>query len=100
LPAFYISIAALIANNIYPEEIGHRMKHDLKITLFLVVLFFASQVIGLYLLNSIGTPLVSPEGNITVNYSSPIMDRPDLEENEAFPYIFIMILVGLDSCSS
>jgi presenilin-like A22 family membrane protease len=94
LPAFYISIAALIANNIYPEEIGHRMKHDLKITLFLVVLFFASQVIGLYLLNSIGTPLVSPEGNITVNYSSPIMDRPDLEENEAFPYIFIMILVG------
>ena len=71
------------------------MKHNLKVTAYLILLFLAAQIIGLYLLNiSIEKIQTNQEGNIEVQYSEPITGRPELEGKESFNYIVIMILVG------
>ncbi|MCM2325419.1 MAG: presenilin family intramembrane aspartyl protease [Candidatus Woesearchaeota archaeon] len=71
------------------------MKHDLKITYYLVALFFVTQLIGLFLLNqTISEIKTSDTGVITVRYEEPITGRPQMEGQDSFNYIMIMILVG------
>ncbi len=71
------------------------MKHSLKITLYLIILFFASQTIGLYLLNSsIEEIKATGHGKIEVKYSEPVTGRPDLKGQESFNYIIVMVLAG------
>jgi presenilin-like A22 family membrane protease len=71
------------------------MKHELKVTFFLLILFLAAQAVGLFLLNqSIETVEITDEGDFEVIYSEPVTGRPDIEEEGSFLYIFIMILVG------
>ena len=70
------------------------MKHNLKVTFFLILLFFTAQVIGLYLLNqSIETVEITDSG-IIVKYEEPITGRPELEGRESFTYILGMIFFG------
>ena len=64
------------------------MKHDYKIIIYLVILFFAAQVIGLFLLNqSIDSVETSENGTIVVEYTEPITGRPELEGQDSFTYI-------------
>ena len=71
------------------------MKHNLRIIAYLMVLFFTTQIVGLYLLNqSIETVEQTPEGDIEVVYSQPITGRPELEGQSSFSYILAMVLVG------
>jgi len=71
------------------------MKHDMKITLYLVMLFITAQIVGLFLLSQTISEIKTTEtGEIVVNYSEPLTGRPDLEENESFSYIVVMILIG------
>ena len=71
------------------------MKHDYKIIIYLVILFFAAQVIGLFLLNqSIDSVETSENGTIVVEYTEPITGRPELEGQDSFTYIVTMIFIG------
>jgi len=58
-------------------------------------MFFTAQVIGLYLLNqSIETIETTEDGVIEVAYEEPITGRPELEGQESFNYILMMIFFG------
>ncbi len=70
------------------------MKHDHKITLYLVALFFITQLFGLFVLNHTIEEVSNVNGTITVRYEEPITGRPELEEEESFNYILVMILAG------
>lgn len=71
------------------------MKHNLKVTLFLMLLFFSAQIIGLFLLNlSIESIAIDESGKIEVNYSETLYGRPELEGQDSFIYTLSMIFVG------
>ncbi len=71
------------------------MKHDFRVTLFLIMLFFTAQVVGLFLLNqSIEQVSRDEQGNIEVSYSEPVTGRPDLQGQDTFTYTLFMILIG------
>ncbi len=73
------------------------MKHDFKVTFFLMMLFFTAQIVGLFLLNqSIASVDVDINGTIQVNYSEPITGRPEMDKNTLTPltYTFFMIILG------
>jgi len=71
------------------------MKHDLKITLFLLMLFLVAQVVGLFLLNqSIVSIEKTDNGTIEVTYSENLVERPDLKGESSFTYTLSMILIG------
>jgi len=69
------------------------MKHNMKVTLFLLLLFFTAQVVGLYLLNTIAEVRQTETGT-EVEYPETVVGRPEIEGQGAFLYILIMILVG------
>ena len=70
------------------------MKHNLKVTFFLILLFFSAQVVGLYLLNrSIITIEITEEGPTPV-YNETFVGRPELEGSASFIYILGMIFFG------
>ncbi len=79
------------------------MKHTLKITLILIAIFLASQVIGL----AITGKYIHVEENIVIDetgreiiqknltYSDlPYIDRPEIEESSSFVYILTAVLIG------
>ncbi len=70
------------------------MKHNLKVTFFLILLFFTAQVIGLYLLNQSIETIEITDAGIIVKYEEPITGRPELEGQESFIYILGMIFFG------
>jgi presenilin-like A22 family membrane protease len=75
------------------------MKHTLKITLFLVILFLGAQYIGLGIVNSyIDVETTKQTGNFTVyplpDIAGMQLDRPDLQEDTSFVYIIIAVLIG------
>ncbi len=72
------------------------MKHTLKITIFLVLFFMLSQLIGLFIVNSsIQEVKESETGEIEVIYTdTAIGERPDMDPNVSFWYIISAILVG------
>ena len=67
------------------------MKHDFKIILILLSLFFVSQYIGLFVVDSYMG--VSETGE--VEYSDlPLGERPQIEENSSFLYLLVAVLIG------
>jgi len=75
------------------------MKHDFKITLVLVALFFLAQVIGLVVVNAyIDVQATEETGNLTFEELPAIgtyeFERPDIEEEASFAYIFGAIIVA------
>ena len=74
------------------------MKHTLPVTLILVCLFFFSQVVGLFVLNSyIDWQATEDTGKTTfkeINLSGVMVDRPPIEEEYSFLYILIAIVIA------
>jgi len=71
------------------------MKHTLKITLILVLLFFLSQVVGLAITNQYIDHEKTAETGVTAWEELPYkMERPPVEESSSFIYILIAVLLG------
>ena len=75
------------------------MKHSLKITIILVLVFFLAQLVGLavtdrYIDYERTTPEMRAEGNITWAALPYNIERPEIEETSSFLYIIIAILLG------
>jgi presenilin-like A22 family membrane protease len=75
------------------------MKHNLKVTLFLLILFLATQIIGLFIFSR--SIIVEKRYNeetgktdIVVNYTEVFTGRPDTSGQESFYFILISILIG------
>lgn len=70
------------------------MKHTLKITLILVLLFFAAQIIGLVIVDKYIDKEKSTK-EVTVYKSLPYeIERPDINPALSYIYIIIAVLVG------
>ena len=72
------------------------MKHTIPVTLIIILIFFLSQVIGLYALSyTIKGIGYTPEGEVVVEYAdTAIGERPQLYDMEMFLYIIFAILLG------
>jgi len=71
------------------------MKHTLSITLIIILIFFLSQIIGLYALNVNTVVKKTPEGGLVVEHeNTAIGERPNLQGPETFLYIIVAVLMG------
>lgn len=71
------------------------MKHTLKITLLLALIFFISQVIGLAITNEyIDHQITEETGNVTWQALPYSMERPAIEESTSYIWIFLAVLIG------
>lgn len=71
------------------------MKHTFKITLLLVFIFLAAQVIGLAVINGyIDHEATEEKGKVVFAELPYDIERPPVEEATSFIYIMIAILVG------
>lgn len=71
------------------------MKHTLKVTLLLVSLFFAAQVIGLLVTNSyIDHDASEAEGKAVFAELPFDIERPPVEEGSSFIFIMAAVLIG------
>ena len=69
------------------------MKHTLKITLFLLLIFLLSHFIGLIIINNY-LPKTLPSGEIIEKKLPLNIEKPQIEENTSFITIFITLLIG------
>ena len=71
------------------------MKHTVKITLMIVLLFFAAQVVGLGVTNKyIDHQITSETGNVTFAALPYGIERPPLEQSSSYIWIISAILIG------
>ncbi len=71
------------------------MKHTFKITLFLIVLFFAAQVVGLEAVRrSIDFNAFNQTGNVSYTPLMGNISRPEVEPTSSFIWIFAAIIAG------
>ncbi len=71
------------------------MKHNLTVTLLIVLIFVLSQAIGLYAVNANTIVTQTPEGGIVVEHeTTAIGDRPDIQGIETFAYVLVAIAIG------
>lgn len=71
------------------------MKHNLKIILWLVSLFLASQIIGLLVTNQyIDHQAIEETGNVEFAALPYNIERPVVEESTSYGYILAAILIG------
>jgi presenilin-like A22 family membrane protease len=70
------------------------MKHDLRITLLLLLLFLGAQFIGILILDKYIDPELTQELGKTTFKELPVGERPPLEESTAFIPIILAILLG------
>jgi presenilin-like A22 family membrane protease len=72
------------------------MKHTFSITFIMVLIFFLSQVIGLYALGAnISGVTQTPGGEVIVEHAdTAIGERPDIQGVETFLYILVAVLIG------
>ncbi|MCX6818323.1 MAG: presenilin family intramembrane aspartyl protease [Candidatus Aenigmarchaeota archaeon] len=72
------------------------MKHTIPVTLIIILIFFLSQVIGLYALSyTIKGIGYTPEGEVVVEYAdTAIGERPQLYDMGMFLYMIAAILIG------
>ena len=71
------------------------MKHTLKITIILVLLFFLSQIVGLVITNQYIDKEKTAETGVTAWEELPYeMERPPVEESSSFVYILMAVLLG------
>jgi len=71
------------------------MKHNLEITVFLITLFLASQVTGLFIVDKyIDKKATAETGTVTYKNLPYSIERPVVEPSTSFIFIFIAILIG------
>lgn len=76
------------------------MKHDLKITIYLVILFITAQVVGLFVVSQKIAPSFDEIGNIKLNNDGVIILEENLESEPPFShtgnllYLVFMVLFG------
>jgi len=71
------------------------MKHTLKITLFLILLFFAAQVVGLEAVRqSIDLNVLNKTGNVTYTPLMGNITRPEVQPTYSVFWIFTAIIIG------
>lgn len=71
------------------------MKHTLKITLLLALIFFISQVVGLAITNEyIDHKTTAETGNVTWQALPYNLERPPVEESTSYIWIISAILIG------
>ncbi|MBU0757194.1 MAG: hypothetical protein KKF44_03960 [Nanoarchaeota archaeon] len=75
------------------------MKHDFKVTLFLLLIFICTQIFGLFLLGynmDVGTSIDEETGEIVneVNYDDIMTGRPETAGFGSFMYLFFAVFVG------
>ena len=73
------------------------MKHNTKITIILLAMFIATQLIGIYVVNFYSSVKISQEG-IQTNVSAPELpfgfQPPELKQNSDFNYAFASIILA------
>jgi len=70
------------------------MKHTLKVTLILVLLFLAAQIVGLFVIDKYIDKPKTIETGITVYQDIPYFERPDIKPSVSYIYVIIAILIG------
>ena len=71
------------------------MKHTLKVTIILVLIFLTSQVVGLAITNKyIDHEKTAETGNVTWSSLPYNLERPEVDESISFVYIMAAILLG------
>lgn len=70
------------------------MKHNLKVTLIVLLIFLLAQLIGLAIIYNYIDPVKSAETGKTEFKELPIGERPPLEEKTSFIPIIIAVLIG------
>lgn len=73
------------------------MKHNIKITLILVLIFLIAQVVGLFVTDQyIAKKEVSSSGNVTIEWKELPMgiERPEFEEQTSYIWIIVGVLIG------
>ena len=71
------------------------MKHTLKVTLVLIIIFFCAQLVGIAINSSyIDFGKTSQTGNMTYRALPFNMERPQMSQTGALAYIIIGVLVG------
>ena len=71
------------------------MKHSLRITVILVVVFLLSQVMGLLITDQyIDKPATAETGEITFKPLPLNFERPQVEESQSFIFIIVAVLIG------
>lgn len=71
------------------------MKHDLKILIFIVFIFFSSQVVGLLITNKyVSHETIGRKGEIEFKELPYGIQRPPLQEKTSFIWIIASIVIG------
>ncbi len=71
------------------------MKHTVGVTILMLVLFFVSQFLGLTILDAyVDKVQTLATGELTYKPLPFDQERPEVEENYSFVYIFIALIVG------
>tara|TARA_Y100000310_G_scaffold327508_1_gene394004 strand:- start:1460 stop:2377 length:918 start_codon:yes stop_codon:yes gene_type:complete len=71
------------------------MKHELKVTILLLILFFVSQVVGLAIIDRYIDHTVTEATGVATFKDLPYqVERPEVEGGASFGYIFFAILIG------
>ncbi len=70
------------------------MKYDIKVTAILVSFFFLAQVIGLALVNGSIADIEEIDGQIVVEYSETLVERPEMSASETFVFFIIIIAIA------
>jgi presenilin-like A22 family membrane protease len=71
------------------------MKHNVSVTVLIVLIFFLSQIIGLYALNVNTNVVQTPGGGVVVEHGdTAIGERPDIQGVETFLYVLVSVLIG------
>jgi len=71
------------------------MKHNVKITSMLVLIFLLSQVVGLFVVNKyIDHQAIEQKGKLEYNALPYGFERPAVEEKTSFIYISIAVIIG------
>jgi len=71
------------------------MKHTLKITLLLVLIFFVAQVVGLSIINEyIDHKTIVEIGEVTFEALPYNLERPQLQESTSYIWIISAIIIG------
>lgn len=71
------------------------MKHTIKVTLFFLILFLISNIVGLSLLTLSTDEITDVNGTIEINYTTTTLgDRADVQGFESIIYIAVGIAIG------
>jgi len=70
------------------------MKHTWNVTILLIIFFFVTQIIGLFIINGYINHKESIETGAIVANPLPLVERPEVEESTSWVLIFSAIIVG------